>query len=224
MKICAVVPLNAPGQAKSRLSRALAGHERAALARWMAGRVLAALRGSGAVAEIAVVSPSPTLLAWAAAHGAAPLRQQSGDLNDGLELGRRWAQARGADALLVLLGDLPYLTGGEVAELAGMSGSASKERMVALAPDSGRRGTNGLLLRPVDALPFAFGPESLAQHARLAAEAGVDPICYASYGTEHDLDTLDDLRALIAAGHWTPGGGTGGAGEADMIRGCERAS
>lgn len=223
MKICAVVPLNAPGQAKSRLAQALSGHERAALVRWMAGRVLAALRESGAVAEVAVISPSPALLAWVAARGAQPLRQWTGDLNDGLELGRRWALARGADALLVLLGDLPYLAGKEVADLAGMVQSTDERRLVVLAPDGGGHGTNGLLMRPLDALPFGFGPESLARHARLAADAGLDPLWYASYGTAHDLDTPDDLRALIASGRWTPRTGGGAEGGAGVTCGCERA-
>jgi 2-phospho-L-lactate/phosphoenolpyruvate guanylyltransferase len=203
VKICAVVPLNAPEQAKSRLAGVLTPGERAALMHWMAGRVLAALHAASAVAAVAVVSPSVELLDWAAAHHAEPLLQMAGDLNAGLELGRRWALARRADALLVLLGDLPYLRASEVAGLVAQSRAG--RRAVVLAPDRRGRGTNGLLLRPADALAFAFGPASLLRHVQLTAAAGLDPMWYASYGTEHDLDTPADLHALRASGLWAPG-------------------
>ncbi|MFI5272504.1 MAG: 2-phospho-L-lactate guanylyltransferase [Ktedonobacterales bacterium] len=212
MTISAVVPLNTAPLAKTRLAGVLAPHARAALERWMAERVLAALRATAAVTAVAVVSPDDDVLAWAAHRGATPLAQHAGSLNDGLELGRRWALAHRADALLVVLGDLPYLRADEVAALAALA--AQPAPVVALAPDSQGRGTNAMLLRPLDALAFAFGGGSRARHAALAAAAGVAPMWYHSYGTGHDIDSAADLEQLMATGLWAPGPGPNGRAQA----------
>ncbi|HZC78603.1 MAG TPA: 2-phospho-L-lactate guanylyltransferase, partial [Ktedonobacterales bacterium] len=149
----------------------------------------------GAVEAVAVISPDPALLAWARARGAAALRQHAGELNDGLELGRRWALARGADAVLVLLGDLALLQGGEVAALVA-SARGGAARAAVIAPDRAGQGTNALLVRPAALMPFAFGERSFGRHLALARDAGVEPAIYRSPGTQFDVDTAGDLAEL----------------------------
>ncbi len=193
----ALIPLNQLATAKSRLSPALPAAERRALVLWMAGRVLAAVRDSERVAAIGVVSPDPEVLDWAERRGAVPVHQLQGDLNAGLELGRSWAHARGAGALLVLLGDLPCLSACEVRDFLALAETASHgEPLVALAPDQHERGTNGLLLRPADALPFAFGEGSLARHEALARERGIATVRFHARGLRYDVDTPADLRKV----------------------------
>lgn len=205
MGTVALVPLNAAGMAKSRLRGVLGEADRVALVHWLAARVLAAIADSGVVGRIAVVSPDADLLAWAAARGATPLRQQSGGLNDGLELGRGWAAAAGAERLLVVLGDLPLLRAAEVrALLRRAPARAGAPPRVALAPDRHERGTNALVLRPVAALPFAFGPNSLARHRALAAARGIAPRLFRAPGTRFDVDTPEDVRTLRERGLWQP--------------------
>ncbi len=195
VKTVALIPLNQLAIAKSRLSPALPAGARRALVLWMAGRVLAAVRDSERVAAIGVVSPDPEVLDWAERRGAVPVHQLQGDLNAGLELGRSWAQARGADALLVLLGDLPYLSVSEVRDFVALAETApTGGPLVALAPDQHERGTNGLLLRPADGLPFAFGEGSLARHEALARERGIVPVRFHARGLRYDVDTPTDLR------------------------------
>lgn len=195
VKTVALIPLNQLATAKSRLSPTLPAAERRALVLWMAGRVLAAVRDSDRVAAIGVVSPDPEVLDWAARRGAVPVCQLQGDLNAGLELGRSWAQSRGAEALLVLLGDLPCLSAFEVRDFVALAETAPhRGPLVALAPDRHERGTNGLLLRPVDGLPFAFGEGSLARHEALARERGIVPVRFNASGLRYDVDTPADLR------------------------------
>ncbi len=176
MKTFALVPLNGLDAAKSRLAGSLADADRRRLVRWMAHRVVGATVRSGAAEAVAVVSPDPALLAWARARGAAALRQHAGDLNDGLELGRRWALARGADAVLVLLGDLALLQRGEVAALVACARGGAQAAVI--APDRAGQGTNALLVRPAALMPFAL------------------PAIYRSPGTQFDVDTVDDLAEL----------------------------
>lgn len=204
VKTLAVVPINRLAAAKSRLAPALSGAGRRALALWMAGRVLDAVRRSGAVDAIAVVSPDEDALAWARARGALALAQEHGGLNAGLALARDYALARGAGALLVLLGDLPRLTPGEVARLVAPAEQAESAHTVVLAPDRDGQGTNGLLLRPPDLLPFAYGPGSFERHRAIARAFGVEPLVVASPGLAFDVDTPADLHELERCGVQAP--------------------
>ena len=203
MKVYAVVPLSASPRIKTRLAGVLEPGARAALARWMAGRVLDAVQASGAVAEVAVVSPDADALDRAARHGAVALRQEGRGLNAALEIGRQWALACGAEALLVLLGDLPYLADGDVSHMVRLLPHGDAPAAV-LAPDRHERGTNALLLRPPGALPFAFGRESFQRHEARALALGVRAVWYTSEGTRRDVDTPEDLAALVASGLWRP--------------------
>jgi 2-phospho-L-lactate/phosphoenolpyruvate guanylyltransferase len=143
VKVAAVIPVKALGAAKSRLRGALSADQRAALALWLLERVMGAVVASGAVDEVAVVSPDRMALELAMqvaarppGHGRPdaapdsgvedvpdktptimPLWQERGDLNAGLDLGLRWALAGRAGGLLVLLGDLPSLQPDEVREM-----------------------------------------------------------------------------------------------------------
>lgn len=202
MKVNAVVPLSAAPRIKTRLAGVLDLGARAALARWMAGRVLDAVQASGVVAAVALVSPDAEALAWAAGRGVIALRQEGRGLNGALEIGRQWALVRGDEALLVLLGDLPYLTAGDVARMVRTLPLDAPAAV--LAPDRRERGTNALLLRPPDALPFAFGRDSFQRHEARALALGVKAVWYTSEGTRRDVDTPDDLAALVASGLWHP--------------------
>ncbi len=219
--VYAVVPLSAAPRIKTRLAGVLALGERAALARWMVGRVLDALRASAAVDAVALVSPDEEALAWATTRGVIALRQEGRGLNAALEIGRRWASGgrphadggewesaerpeEGSHALLVLLGDLPYLTPEDVTGLVRALPAPGDGPAVVLAPDRHERGTNALLLRPPGTLPFAFGRDSFQRHEARALALGVKTVCYISEGTRRDVDTPDDLAALIASGLWHP--------------------
>jgi 2-phospho-L-lactate guanylyltransferase len=204
MDTAIVIPLNAFAAAKSRLKGMLSTRDRALLVRWMAGRMLGAVAEVGLTDQAAVVSRDDDALAWAAARGVTPLRQGRGDLNAGLEEGRRWALDRGAQALLVLLGDLPYLTPTDIARLVILGESGNARQYAVLAPDRHNRGTNAMLLRPPAAIPFAFGEESFARHRTLARDLGVEVSVYRSPGTSRDVDTADDVRELAAGGLWRP--------------------
>lgn len=209
--------MNTLARAKSRLADALDPESRRTLALWMAERVLRAIQESGVVSQTAIVSPDPHILAWARARSVEALHQMEGDLNAGLELGRRWSHELDADALLVLFGDLPLLTAADVRTLVDSPRQLSRSVSVVLGPDRAERGTNGLFLRPPDALPFLFGMDSFSRYLEAAQRAGYEIRTVIRDGTSFDVDTpseLDDLRALGLALPWTcdtavsaPGGG-----------------
>jgi 2-phospho-L-lactate/phosphoenolpyruvate guanylyltransferase len=192
LSIFAVVPVKDLAGTKSRLAPILNPGARAGLTLYMMGRVVAALRGAG-VENVGVVSPDWIVLGEARERGTTPLRQESRGLNPALDEGRRWAMDRGAAALLVLPADLPLLGPDDVQEVMGEMG---EESSVVISPDRNHTGTNALLLRPPDALPFAFGPGSYEAHLQAARERGLDVRVCERPHVAFDLDTADDLARL----------------------------
>ncbi len=202
-RVIVLVPVRGLEVAKSRLGEALDAEERRALVERLLGRTLAAAAATAGVIRVAVVSPDPEALALAAGLGAAAVRQAGEGLNEGLAVGRAWAEASGADTLLVVPADLPAVDGARLAAVVGAGRVAAVAHpagpVVVLVSDRAGEGTNVLLLAPPDAIDFRFGPGSRAAHAAAAAAAGAayveldGPLVL-------DLDTPDDLLAAEALG------------------------
>ena len=192
MNVVAVVPVKDLWGTKSRLKPILNPGARAGLTLYMMGRVVSALKEAG-VENVCVVSPDPIVLDDAKERAAAPLLQESRGLNPALEEGRSWAMARGAAALLVLPADLPLL---EAQDVMAVLGEVSGEASLVISPDGAHAGTNALLLRPPDALPFDFGPGSYEAHLRAARERGLEVRVCERPHLAFDLDTVEDLARL----------------------------
>jgi 2-phospho-L-lactate guanylyltransferase len=195
VRTIAIVPIKALTATKTRLAAALDPPDRAALTLRVLGGVLTALDTPG-IAERLVVTPDAAVRRAAQAAGATGLQQDGEGLNEGLAQGRAWALAAGAEAILIVLGDLPLLGRDDVTALLAL---ADHPNVAVFAPDRHGTGTNALLLRPPDALPFAFGVGSLARHRAAARERGLGSRSYTSPGTALDLDTPADLAELDLA-------------------------
>ena len=183
-----VVPVKDLSGTKSRLAPVLDPAARAGLTLYMMGRVVTRALEAG-VDAVGVVSPDPIVLDEALRRGATPLAQKSRGLNPALEEGRLWATENGASALLVLPADLPLIETEDVREvLAGAAGAP-----IVVSPDGARSGTNALLLRPPDALPFLFGPNSFEAHLQAARDRGAEARLCENGHLSFDLDTAGDL-------------------------------
>lgn len=184
-----IVPVKPFGAGKSRLASALPPGLRAELSqRWLT-HVLTVARAWGKFAGIAVISRDATVLALARALGALPIAESGDDLNDALTEAAAVAAAEGADAVLALPSDLPMLT---PADLDGLYALAQVGAGVVIAP-SHDGGTNALLLRPPQAIGYAFGVESAARHHALAVAAGFATHVYHSATLAQDVDHPEDL-------------------------------
>lgn len=189
MSVAAIVPVKDLWGTKSRLAPILDPAGRAGLTLYMMCRVISALRDAG-IEGVCVISPDRLVLQKAREEGASAVCQESQGLNPALEEGRRWAVERGATALLVLPADLPLLEAGDVRAV--ISGG-EEEPSAVISPDAARAGTNALLLRPPDAIPFAFGPGSFDEHRRAAQEHGIPMAICDRPHLAFDLDTKEDL-------------------------------
>jgi 2-phospho-L-lactate guanylyltransferase len=190
----AIVPVKPLHLAKGRLSIVLTASERRALVLAMLDDVLAALRATEVVRQTVVVSRDAEALALAARLGAAALLERAEGLNAAYAQAAAFAGRSGAEALLALPADLPLVAPGEIAGLV----AAGQGVGVALAP-SRDGGTNGLH-RSIDvAVPFLFGPGSLARHVEAAHACGIDARLFRAPGLELDVDQPDDLLLLAEA-------------------------
>lgn len=197
VRIAAIIPVGTIEGAKSRLGGTLDAEERQDLVEGLLARTIrAALEAmaAGALGDVVVVSPDSEVRGLAAAAGSRTLRQRSSGLNAGLVQARADVVAGGADAIVVLPIDLPFIEAAEVERLAAAL-AATPAPAVVLVTDRHGTGTNALGLAPPEVIDFAFGPGSRAAHrgAALAAAAWyteVDgPLAF-------DVDTPDDLVFL----------------------------
>lgn len=174
----AVVPMKSMDLAKSRLSGMLDAGGRNALARQMLEHVLATLREAG-IDSVRIASGD----------------EGKGDLNADVAAAARRVQEEGATELLLVMADLPYLS---AADVTAMIDAGRKSAVVIAEAKDG--GTNALLLRPPTVLQFAFatGRPSAAFHADHARKGGIEPVFVRRPGLARDIDTPDDLKALVS--------------------------
>ncbi len=192
-RIIAVIPIRSFQNGKIRLAPVLAPEARAAMLQQAARCVIEAARASGVVETILVVSPDPETLAWAGAVGPHVVALSQLNTLPGLigaiDAGREWAVAAGADAMLSLFADLPFLAADDVRAMVG------RGEPIVLGADRRGEGTNALLLRLDGAsagFRFAFGEGSLLRHLAEARRLGIAAAVHEATGIGFDLDTPDD--------------------------------
>lgn len=186
----AIIPIKRLSDAKRRLAPVLDDAERQSLVLQLLAHEIKALRSAGQIRRISVISPDPEVLRRGEQLGALGHLQQAGGLNDAIHLGARDAEANEAESILVLLGDLPFLTGLDIRHML----SALEPGRVVLAPDRRQRGTNALATVLGDEMSFHFGPDSLAAHQVAAEGAGLTVRRVERFGLGFDVDTPADLR------------------------------
>jgi len=190
-----IVPHRGLAAAKTRLAPVLDDGEREALAQRLLEQVLRVAHE--ACGDVVVITPSEALQPLVTAAGARLVVQRGMGLNAGLEQARREAIEEGITTLVILHGDLPNLVADDVAALVdAIPGTPG----VTIAPDRAGSGTNGLALRPPDAIGLRFGVGSFAAHLAEAEVAGVPLAEVHRPGLAFDLDTPADLARWIELG------------------------
>ena len=192
----AIIPVKPLGQAKSRLARTLKAPTRAALVRAIFSRTLDVIAQVERLAGTIVVSRDLTILELARQRSnVIALAEAESGLNPAITQGAAWACAHGAGAhggqsVIIVPVDLPLIT---AADLDALIDLALEPRCLVIAPDRHNDGTNLMLVRPPDALQFAYGSASFNAHRAQAAERGLQVHIYRSATSGLDLDVPDDL-------------------------------
>jgi len=196
MTTFAVLPVKRLPNAKQRLADALPMGTRRALAEAMLTDVLIALRRTRGVDAVLVVTGDETATALASGYDAldAINDREDGGHDAAVKLGMRAARERGADRCLLIPGDVPAL---DPIELDAMLARPVNGPEVVIVPDRHGSGTNGLLLTGPEVIMPSFGPGSRARHADAAANAGARCDIVEIPSLALDIDTGDDLDALV---------------------------
>lgn len=195
--VWAVVPVKPLTEAKSRLAPVLSPEERRALVLQLLRHTLRVLNTVEGVAQVLVISADEQVAGVTREEGGLLLREESAPgLNASLRRALSDVEKEGADAALILPGDLPHLTAATVQELLKQ---APPPPAVVIAPDRRNEGTNALLLAPPQIIAPRFGGGSFRRHCRAAEAAGLASLVYRSPALALDVDLPEDLTALRAA-------------------------
>ena len=209
----ALIPMKELAQAKQRLAPLLDARERAELALAMLTDVIGACVDSGSFDLVSVVSADSEVCWHARELGARPivepatLRTETGlqALNAGLTFAQRYLARRiGATELLIVPADIPLASPGDLYAVVAALGEEAPRAVVVPSADNG---TNALAMRPAEALPMRFGPDSADAHVAAAHDAGLGVVTLEIEGLRFDVDSEEDLRALpsLACGAATRG-------------------
>ena len=197
----AIVPLRIDAKTKSRMSGAMTLAERQQLALAMAEDVLAALQESTSVSSILLVCPEASLPSYLPDYGVRHVAEPPlGGLDRAVHHALEVAQEQGARECIVLLGDLPVLTGKDIDRLIGdyRDRSAVLEKPgLGLVRCHHGTGTNVVLLSLPTPFHCSFGPDSFARHLSAASECDLVPLELHCANAAFDIDTKSDLNTLI---------------------------
>jgi 2-phospho-L-lactate guanylyltransferase len=190
-----VIPAKPLHLALSRLSGLLSPAQRLSVQVAMLTDVIRA--GVGFSDTVMVVSADPQVEQIASDLGAQVVADTSPA--QGIDVAvERGIRAAASPDVLVLMGDLPLATS---ADLHAVSVALGSGPGIVCAMSADGTGTNAMYLRPPGAIATQFGAGSLAAHLHGAAVRELEAIALPVGGLERDIDTPDDLAALLRSGH-----------------------
>ncbi len=195
MSVVAAVPVKDLVNAKQRLTTRLDPVQRSLLARAMLRDVLAAL-GRARGVEVWLVTRDAEVETIGRAHAVRVVREaENRGHTAAVAFAQREAAAAGATVFLTVPGDVPCVTPEEIEALAAHAIAAPPSAVFA-ASRSGV-GTNGAALAPPAVMPLTFGEPSFANHLATARAHGLVPHVLTLPRLALDVDTPDDLAALL---------------------------
>ncbi len=187
--IVVLIPVKSFATAKARLAPVLDPAERAALARAMAARVIAA----AAPAPAWVVCDDDEVAVFARRHGAEVCWTPGLGLNGAVAEALAQAERAGLSHAVIAHADLPF-----AADLA----SLVRPGRAVLVPDRHRDGTNVMCLPTSVGFRPAYGPRSYVRHRAEATLCGLDVDSVDVPTLAWDVDRADDLWPPPNLGAW----------------------
>lgn len=199
--VWAVLPIKMLRGAKKRLAGVLEPEQRAGLVTAMTRDMLSALTATAGLAGTLVVSNAAEVRVLAGEYGLRCLLEGDGQgLSAAVTKAAKTLAAENIRAMMVVHGDIPLASPADF-ELA--LASAGPEPSLTIVPCRNEDGSNLMICKPPDVIPFAYGPASCSAHQRAAREAGTRTKILRIPGLALDIDRSEDLAALL--GHLKSG-------------------
>jgi 2-phospho-L-lactate guanylyltransferase len=195
-----IVPAKELSKSKTRLLTILSQDQRNDLVLCMLRDVLQPLSVNSNVNHLFLVSSDPLLIQVAKEYDAEIIEDQyAGDLNRSLQHATNaLSQNHPMKPLLIVPSDVPLINRSAIDGIAEMS--STFQESVVLATASRSNGTNALLRLPPDVIETQFGTMSFEKHKVAADEKMIPFVQYANGELVVDLDTIQDMKDVIAKG------------------------
>ncbi|MFX1319324.1 MAG: 2-phospho-L-lactate guanylyltransferase [Promethearchaeota archaeon] len=184
-EIVAIIPIRFLPSTKQRLASILDARQRQELVKSMLLDVLNATNTSHLISKSIIVTYNDTLLPTVANPNFRIYKSTNEGLNDELMECLHHCTQQGSSYTIIILGDLPLLTGKVLDDLI-WSGLRSNRPII--AKDWKGIGTNVLFFANARRFQFCFGERSLQKHVRELEAHELNPIIYYAMGTALDID------------------------------------
>ena len=197
MRTALLIPVKTLGNAKQRLGDAFDQRHRTLLAEAMLRDVLTAVSEVTCRIEVFLVTGDARAKSLAADFNFGIIEDVRNESETvAIEMATAWCQGRGYDATIVIPGDIPLITGGELHRVL----DAAPEAGVVIVPAYDRRGSNCILRRPTNLIPLRFGNDSFLPHCDAVTRTGRPLIILESPGIGLDIDHPRELELLLTRG------------------------
>jgi len=191
MSLWTIVPIKPLNRAKSRLADVLSQEQRSIFAEQMFRKMMHVLSQVPHVTGTLVISRDMRALAIARDYGARTIQETSpSDLNPALNRATEIVRLWGANAVLILPADLPFITPNDIVQLAHLG---AHEPSIVATTDRIGDGTNALLIRPIGLINYSYGVGSFNRHQQAAKRIGANVHIYESPTIQLDIDVPQDL-------------------------------
>ena len=188
----ATVPYKGTFNSKSRLSAEFTAEERANLVHAMLEDVLTRLTSSQLFDNVLLISKASDAPEIASRFGISVYKEEANNLPDALSEASEWMCTKHkVSTVFIVPGDVPLISASDLAH------AIAKHKNVTVIPDKHSIGTNGLICSLPNQFEYVFDGKSFLPHINAATKRGLHPVPLKLPSFFLDIDTKDDIRALI---------------------------
>ena len=193
--IVALIPVKELARGKQRLKSLLTSEERHLLSKTMLEDVLSVVTRSPRFDRTLVITSDSEAATLGRQYNAGVIKEaRQVRQSQSVEAAAAICRQMGAEAMLTLPLDVPQVTTDDLIRIVEQGNAAPR---IVLVPSRDRLGTNALLARPPDAIPFCFGYDSFRAHQREAEARDLACEVCELPNLALDIDEVEDLRLFL---------------------------
>lgn len=193
--IVALIPVKELARGKQRLKSLLTSEERHLLSKTMLEDVLSVVAASPRFDRTLVITSDSAAAALGHRYGAGVIKEtRQVRQSQSVDAAAAICRQMGAKGMLALPLDVPQVTADDLVRIVEQGNAAPG---IVLVPSRDRLGTNALLARPPDAIPFRFGYDSFRAHQREAEARDLACEVCDLPNLALDIDEVEDLRLFL---------------------------
>lgn len=189
-----ILPVKGFEKSKLRLAKLLTDSDRKALAKAMFIDVIRVLCSSIAVTNIIVVTSNAEVMKLALEYGVTVVEEPElcKGLNAAVTLGVNYAQAAGAEQVMIIHADLPLLKQEHITLLQEAHGECA----VTVVPDKLKLGSNVMMLTMPTKMQFFYGENSFHLHQLFCQQHDITHQTFIINDLMLDIDEPEDVIEL----------------------------